>query len=216
MIVLALGGSVFFAYNPKRFAEVLNEYGGKIAIVVGGGKTARDYISLAREMGGDETTCDMIGIEVTRINARILAIALEDCSPIIPKDFEEAYILLKTHKKIVMGGTFPGHTTDATAALLAEYLRAKRLLIATAVDGVYDKDPKKSRDAVKFDKLSYDKLVEIVSKTEAKAGGSSVIDLLAAKIIQRSGIETLVFKGSPENIRRALKGEKVGTIVSQS
>ena len=214
MIVLALGGSVLFGdYEIKQFADVLNEYQGRLAIVVGGGKMARYYINLAREMGGDETTCDMIGIEVTSINARVLSTALQDCSPVIPKDFEEAYLLLKNHKKVVMGGTFPGHTTDATAALLAEYLKAKRLLIATAVEGVYDKDPKVFRDAVKFDEISYDRLVEIVSKVEAKAGGSSVIDLLAAKIIQRSQIETLVFKGTPENLRKALKGEKVGTLI---
>ncbi len=214
-MVLALGGSVVFG-NDKEISEianVLNEYEKKLAIVIGGGRIAREYIKLARKFNADETMCDYIGIDVTRINAKILALALKNCSPIIPKDFEEAYSLLCTHEKIVMGGTFPGHTTDATAALLAEYLKAERLLIATSVDGVYDKDPRKFEDAVKFDELTFDKLVEIVSGSEVKAGSSSVVDLLAAKIIQRSKIETLVFEGNVKNLRRALRGEIVGTII---
>ncbi len=215
MKVLALGGSVIFGKEAEisEFADVINRYDEKLAIVVGGGKIAREYIELARKFSADETTCDEIGIEVTRLNAKILALAIKKCSPIIPKNFEEAYTQLLFHEKIVMGGTFPGHTTDATAALLAEYLRADKLLIATAVDGVYDKDPKKFKDAVRFEELTFDELIEIVSKSEAKAGSSSVVDLLAAKIIQRSKIETVVFKGTPKNIEKALRGEEIGTVI---
>lgn len=218
MKVIALGGSVLFGdletENVRKFAHVIDSYGKKLAIVVGGGKIARRYIEMARELGSDEVTCDIIGIDLTRINARILASALENCPKTIPNDFIRAKELLDIYEKVVLGGTFPGHTTDATSALLAEFLEAEELLIATSTDGVYTKDPKIHKDAKKIKKITPDELVEIVSQNSLKAGSSSVVDLLASKVIQRSGIKTKIFLGTPDNLKRALKGENVGTVVS--
>ena len=112
-----------------------------------------------------------------------------------------------------MGGTFPGHTTDATAALLAEFVKADMFINATNVDGVYSADPKADPNAVKYDRLSPQQLVEIVSKNSARAGTNVVIDLLAAKIIERSGIKTYVILGTPENIQKAVRGAAVGTVI---
>jgi len=217
MKVLALGGSMIFGdlshERVESYAEVINGHKEKLAIVVGGGKISREFIEIARKLGADETRCDMLGIEVTRLNAMLFSLALKNCSPKVPHDFREAKMLLEIYEKIVMGGTFPGHTTDATSALLAEYLSAEQLLIATSVDGVYSEDPEKNPDARKYAELSADELVEIVSQNEVKAGSSSVVDLLASKVIQRSEIPTMIFKGTPEIIERALKGERVGTII---
>ncbi len=216
-IVLSLGGSVLgdSADRIKEFARVIDDIAEqhKLFVVVGGGKLAREMISKARELGASETLCDYIGIEVTRLNATLLATATKKAPKRIPIDFRDAEELAKLYSVVVMGGTFPGHTTDATAALLAEYVKADVFLNATSVDGVYSADPRKSSDAVKFDKLTHEQLVEIVSREAMKAGANVVIDLLAAKIIERSRIKTVIFLGEPENILRVVRGEKIGTVI---
>jgi len=218
MRVIALGGSVLFgdfsSENIKKFAQVINEHDGKLAIVVGGGKIARRYIETARSLGADEVTCDIIGIDVTRINARILAVCLSNCPDTVPDNFPDAKELLNRYDKVVMGGTFPGHTTDATSALLAEFIRAEELLIATSADGVYTKDPRIYSDAEKIEKMTPDELVEVVSRSSINAGSSSVVDLLTSKVIQRSGIKTRIFLGTPENLKKVLDGGSIGTLVS--
>ena len=219
--VISLGGSVlvrnFDAERIRAYAEVLERLAKehKIFVVVGGGRVAREYINAARKLGANETLCDFIGIDVTRINAMLLASAIKDAPKEIPKDFREAYELSMNHAVVVMGGTFPGHTTDATAALLAEFVGADILLNATSVNGVYSADPRKDPNAVRFEKITARELVVIVAAGETKAGSSNVIDLLAAKIIERSGIRTVVFLGEPENIERAFRGDvkDIGTIV---
>jgi uridylate kinase len=112
-----------------------------------------------------------------------------------------------------MGGITPGQTTDATAAILAEFVGANLLVNATSVDGVYTKDPRVDPSAKKLDKITPKQLVNIVMQIEMKAGSGSVIDPLAAKIIERSKIPTIVLNGTdPKNIVNAvIKNEHVGT-----
>jgi uridylate kinase len=200
----------------RKYAEILKMLSEQheLFVVTGGGRTAREYIGIARELGADETFCDYIGIAITRINAMLLAAALRNAPRTIPQDFREALELSRNYKVVVMGGTFPGHTTDATAALLAEFVSADMLLIATSVDGVYSDDPQKDHKAVKYERLKPSELVQIVSKIVSKAGSSSVVDLLAAKIIERSGIRTIVFYGTPENIEKAVRFE-TGTVIEK-
>jgi len=216
-LVLSLGGSVFEggAERIKAYAEVLDEISEehKLFVVVGGGKLAREFIRRARELGANETMCDYIGIAVTRINAMLLAYAMKNSAKRIPEDFLEAEELSKSYKAVVMGGTFPGHTTDATSALLAEFVKADLFLNATSVDGIYSEDPKKNPNAKKYDVISPSELVKLVAGSSMEAGANVVIDLLSAKIIERSKIKTVVFRGEPENILRVLKGERMGTIV---
>jgi len=197
----------------RRYAEAINRFPGKLAVVIGGGRIARNFIGIARDLGADEVWCDEIGIAVTRINAMVLLSGLKGCAPVVPEDFSSAKLLLADYDKVVMGGTFPGHTTDATAALLAEALKAEQLLIATSVDGVYSSDPRRDSEATRFEELTPEELVEIVARNDVRAGSSSVVDLLASKIIQRSRIPTVIFEGTPENVELALKGEKIGTII---
>lgn len=129
------------------FKKIKDE-GHEVAIVVGGGKTAREYIEIGRELGASESFCDELGIMATRMNAMILITALGDYSiKKVPTSFEEAELILNLGKIPVMGGTHPGHTTDAVAASLAEFINADLLVIGTNVDGVYDKDPNKYEDA---------------------------------------------------------------------
>ena len=215
-IVISLGGSILDdGKKIQEFADVFEKISRdhKLFIVVGGGKVARKYISTARELGADETFCDHIGIAVTRINAMLLIAALKSAPRKIPEEFVTAYELSKTYPIVVMGGTFPGHTTDATAALLAEFVNADLFLNATSVDGVYSDDPKVNRNAIKYSKLSPSELVSIINKAAMRAGVNVVMDLLAAKIIERSKIRTVVFLGEPENILKIINGERIGTLI---
>lgn len=216
-LVLSLGGSVFEgeAERIKEFATVLDEISEEhtLFIVVGGGKMAREIIRKARSLGANEVMCDYLGIAVTRINAMLLAFAMRNSAKKIPENFIEAEELSRKHKAVVMGGTFPGHTTDATAALLAEFVGADLFLNATSVDGIYSEDPRKNPKAARFERISPKELIELVAREQMKAGINVVMDILAVKVLERSKIKAIVFKGEPENIKKVIRGEKIGTLI---
>ena len=152
--VAAIGGSILLQdYDAKRFqeyAEILKELSKEheIFVVIGGGKPARQYISVVRELGAGEAKCDDIGIEVTRLNSKLLLLALGDHAyQKVPHNFAEALEYSASGKIIVMGGTEPAHSTDAVSAILAEYVQADMLINLTSVDGMYTKDPNKFDDS---------------------------------------------------------------------
>jgi len=114
----------------------------------------------------------------------------------------------------VMGGTIPGHTTDAVAALLAEMAEADLLVYATSVPGVFSADPNADDGAERYDELSAGKLVDVIASIETAAGSNAPVDLLAAKIIERSGLRAVVLDGSePSRIADAVAGDADGTEV---
>jgi uridylate kinase len=167
----------------------------RILAVVGGGAVARTYIQGARALGASETALDDIGIAVTRINARVLLAALPQAYPLPPRTFDEAILASHTFPIVVMGGTHAGHTTDAVTVMLGDKAHAKRIVIATNVDGVYTADPKKDPKAKLLPKLTHDDLVRITSGADARAGSAGVVDALGAKMLARSGIECAVVDG---------------------
>lgn len=221
-IVLTIGGSILLKeYNNEKFeayAKVIRQINTdhELFIVVGGGKPAREYISVVRDMGESESICDEIGIEVTRINARLLQLALKDVSyPAIPVNFQQALEYSATGKIVIMGGTEPAHSTDAVGSILAEYVEADLVINATSVDGLYDKDPNKYDDAVMFSEVTCEKLLEIVSTNDTKAGTYEFIDKTAIEIIKRSGIKTVILNGNnPENVKEAIS-KPIGTLITQ-
>nr|2JI5_A Chain A, URIDYLATE KINASE [Pyrococcus furiosus]2JI5_B Chain B, URIDYLATE KINASE [Pyrococcus furiosus] len=221
-IVFDIGGSVLVPENPdidfiKEIAYQLTKVSEdhEVAVVVGGGKLARKYIEVAEKFNSSETFKDFIGIQITRANAMLLIAALrEKAYPVVVEDFWEAWKAVQLKKIPVMGGTHPGHTTDAVAALLAEFLKADLLVVITNVDGVYTADPKKDPTAKKIKKMKPEELLEIVGKGIEKAGSSSVIDPLAAKIIARTGIKTIVIgKEDAKDLFRVIKGDHNGTTI---
>jgi uridylate kinase len=222
-IVVSIGGSVLAReLQPGKFtayAEAIKEIGKDhtVFIVTGGGKAARDYIKVARDLGSDEATCDLIGIELTRLNARLLIAALGDSAYFEPPlNYKEARNASLTGKIVVMGGVTPGQTTDAVSAVLAEYTGADLLINATSIDGVYTSDPKKNKVAEKFETMTPHQLIEIVMKTEMVAGANSPFDLLAAKIIERSNIRTIVLNGEdPRNMVDAIHNKNNGTLIEK-
>jgi uridylate kinase len=110
-----------------------------------------------------------------------------------------------------MGGLIPGQSTNAVAAVAAETVGADFLFNATNVDGVYDRDPSKA-GAKKLDSVTVDELNEILSGGGTRAGEYKLFDPVAIRVVGRSKIPTIIFDGQePENLTRAIKGEKIGT-----
>jgi uridylate kinase len=226
-IVLSLGGSIFITgENDAEFLQQLLllikkvSKSGPLAIVVGGGRTARQYITVGRELGLVEVELDEIGIEVTRLHAKMLAHLLAPDAPLKPPEsIPEAAGEIGRWPIVVMGGTEPGHTTDGVAALLAERIRARLLVNATRVGGLYDKDPRKHDDARLIPSMDFDKFVSWVSsQTQGKAGQEFVFDRLGAESLARSRIPLAVLNGrNLKNLQAALEGKKFdGSLISDA
>lgn len=202
-VVISVGGSILIQDKDdmtyiRKLAKVLigKTANHKLYVVTGGGRVAREYIRIGRELGASESFLDEIGIDVTRLNARLLITALGEHAYHVPaKTIEEALHAGATHQIVVMGGLHPGFTTDAVAAMMAERVGAARLVNATSVQGVFTADPNKDPKAKMIKKMTYDELIQIVDKSAHEAGPNIVFDPLAAKIVKRSGIKTMVCDG---------------------
>jgi uridylate kinase len=217
-IVISVGGSVILSQNAsylRKLADLLEKSCNKhkIFVVAGGGKTAREYIKLGRDLNFEEEFLDSIGIEITRINAKILANLFRVSNKEIPLSTNEAKDIDKPI--VVMGGTSPGHSTDMVAAELAEKTKADLLIIATNVDGIYDRDPNKYKDAKKLEKVSIEKLITEYGTSWKSAGENMVVDGPALKIIKRANLKTFVLNGKKlHELERAInKQEFNGTVI---
>jgi uridylate kinase len=222
-VVISIGGSVMVPGNDdaeyiRSLASMLSEVSEqcKLYVVCGGGRIARYYINIGRTMGVGESNLDELGIDATRMNARLLILACGDlASPKPANDIEEAVYFGDDHAIVVMGGTAPGHTTDAVSAMLAERVGAIRLVNATNVDGVYDSDPKKNPRATRYMSLSYEQLSSLVSGDHNKAGPNVIFDPKGAGIIEKMKIPLMVCNGRDiEALKNAILGKVFeGTIV---
>jgi len=208
----------------------------KIAITVGGGVPAKQYIKLAESLGLSAYVRDLIGISVTRINALILLNCVKELleekkgvklyraiSSEIPTSAFKALKMIDSSDIIFVGGYFPGQSTIGPAALTAEAIKADLLLIATDVPGVFTKDPTKDPSAKKITQIRVKELKNLLIEQEAKPGTYKVMDLVGISIIERSKISTIIFDGrDPQNFARVLdyyinnnydEIEKIGTII---
>jgi len=166
-----------------------------VGVVVGGGRPARKAIEKARKAGASQAECDYMGILSTRDNARALISAYNGA--VNTKVPESLYEATRTFGEglLVMGGTEPGHSTDAVAALLADWVGADVFINASNVDAVYDRDPKKHVGAKPLDRVHIDELIKMLDGMGSGAGEYPLFDLVALKIIKRSNIRTLVVDG---------------------
>ena len=216
-IVIKLSGKVFGMDNTKiiqNYADFLIKIS-KICqpvVVAGGGVIARHYISHARHFDADESTLDELGIEISRLNAKLLIYALKNKAyshP--PTTLQQVKHAVDDGLIVVAGGLHPGQSTNGTAALIAEKIQAEQFLNATDVDGVYDMDPNKFKNAKKFKSIELKDLKNILVHEDSVAGGYDLMDIVALKIIERSKIKTRILKADPKIIEKAIKGVKVGT-----
>ncbi len=213
------GGKGIDFDTVKPICEVIKEcadLGVQIGIVVGGGNFWRGRSSGTM----DRTRADQMGMLATVINCLALQEALiqEGNDAVVmtaldiqrvarPFNKDEAVRLLESGRVVIFGGGTgnPFFSTDSGAALRACEIEADIFFKATNVDGVYDKDPNKYADAVKYDALTYDEILE-------KHLG--VMDNTAAALAGNSRLPVLVFNlNDPANIKKAVLGENIGTVV---
>ena len=216
-IVIKLSGRIFGIDNAK----ILKDYASflvKISkicqpiIIAGGGNIARHYITHARSSGADESTLDELGIEISRLNAKLLIYALKNKAyshP--PTTLQEVRHAVDDGLIVVTGGLHPGQSTNGTAALIAEKINAEQFLNATDVDGVYDRDPNKFKNAKKFKRIELKNLRNMLVHEDSLAGGYDLMDIVALKIIERSKIKTRILKADIKTLEKAIKGVDVGT-----
>lgn len=218
-VVIKLSGSIFSQDTNnkdsiKKYAEMLNDISVKVQpiVIAGGGKIARHYINLARNLGSDESNLDIIGIEVSRLNAKLLIVALGDQAySQVPKNLEEVAIAAASGKIVVAGGLHPGQSTNATSVLIAEIVKASSFLNATDVDGIYDSDPNINNNAKLFKEITVNGCMEILRAESSMAGTYELMDIIALKVIERSKIHTRVLRSDVTNIKDAIDGKDIGT-----
>ncbi|MFW9936541.1 MAG: UMP kinase [Candidatus Thorarchaeota archaeon] len=231
-IVIKVGGSLLFTEERRIRSEFISEFcniikhGNNfdiIVIVCGGGILARDYINIIRKLGKNEAFCDIIGIKISQINSQIILACLNGYAyPRVPLSLEELSIATISKKIVVMGGLQPGQSTTSVAIEVAEYLDADNLVILTDVPGIFDKDPKKHKDASLLKNVSYDKMQEILltsfNGNQAAAGEYRIFDIVSLQILKRSNIDVLVMNGKDlTELKKYWNGQKDfnGTIISK-
>jgi uridylate kinase len=222
-IVLSLGGSIMVKGEEdtsylKSLRELLLSLSddNRFIIITGGGRTARDHIMIGRSLGSDEAALDWVGIAATRLNAWLMISCMGSCCHPKPAEtMEEAIAAAASSRFVIGGGTHPGHTTDAVAALIAERWSADHFINLTAVNGAYTADPHEFSNAVKIDSMTGSELVELVSNTSDGAGSHSVMDPLASRIIMRAGIRTSILNGRDlKSLENCLRNEPFdGTVI---
>jgi uridylate kinase len=201
-----------------RQVKAIHGLGVQTSLVIGGGNIFRGLAGEKR--GVDRTTGDYMGMLATVINALALMDCLEKMdvttrvqSAIPMNQIAEPFILRRAQRHLEKGrvvifaaGTGnPYFSTDTTAALRASELHADIIMKATKVDGIYDKDPKKFPDAVKYDQLTF---------IDALRQRLNVMDSTAFSLCLDNNVPILVFDLNDENaIRKAVMGEKIGTLV---
>jgi uridylate kinase len=221
----ALMGSQNYGIDPAVATQIAKDIadiqtmGVETAIVIGGGNIFRGVAASARGM--DRATADYMGMLATVINALALQDALEQqnvvtrvVTAIEMRAVAEPFIRrrairhLEKGRAVVFGGGTgnPYFSTDTAAALRAMEIKADVILKATKVDGIYTADPMKDPDATRFDRISYLQVLE---------HGLKVMDATAISLCMDNRLPIVVFNLlTPGNIRRAICGEPVGSLVS--
>lgn len=219
-VTIKLSGSLFnnsFRKIKKLSMVITRLYrneGIRFALIAGGGKIARTYINLGRRLGMDESSLDELGIAITRLNARLIIAGLKDIAyPKVPSSLEELDLAFSTGKVVVMGGLYPGQSTNAVAALAAERIKSDLFLNTTDVDGIYDKDPNIYPDAKLFKQIRIEELKKLLEDKTFAAGTYELLDPISVRVIERSKIKCLVLKCDPNLIEKAIKMGNVGTTI---
>jgi len=158
----------------------------------------------------------LIGIATTKLNARVIA-GMFNKKDKIPNSLEEIKKELKTNRIVICGalGFSYKTTTDGNAAEIARYLKARALLNITNVDGLYNKDPRRYKDARIIARINFTDFNKIVNKINYRTGQHFVLDQRAANVIKKSRIQTIILNGHKlKNLKDYLDGKKyTGTVI---
>lgn len=221
----ALAGPAGFGIDPETLGEIASQIvevhtlGVQTAVVVGGGNIIRGGIFSSKGQI-DRTSADQMGMMGTVINALALQSAIERLGPavrvqsaIAVNQVCESFIKRRAVRHLEKGrvvvfaaGTGnPFFSTDTASALRALEVEANLLIKATNVDGIYDKDPRKNSDAIKYEKVGYG---EVIQKRLA------VMDQTAFTLCRENGLSIIVLDlNDPHAIAKAVMGETIGTLV---
>jgi len=217
VIVISLGGSVMvpdkinFSFLDKFKGLLRKNYKNcRFVIVTGGGSVARKYIQALKEEGKCEKELSRAGIRVTRLNALFLMQFFgKEANYNLPFDMEHVKNNLHKNKAVICGALRydDKETSDGTAAKLANYLKCDFVNI-TNVPGLYDKDPRKFRNAKFIPEISWKEFEKIADKLKFKAGQHFVLDQMAAKLIRKHKIRTVIAGPEIGNLNNLFNGRK--------
>jgi uridylate kinase len=220
----SLAGKDGYGINPEVMSAIaqqikkLSDDHVELAIVVGGGNIFRGFEASSKGM--DRATADYIGMLATVMNAMALQEALEReevitrvQSAITMQEVAEPYIRRKAMRHLEKGRTVifgagtgnPFFSTDTAATLRALEIGADAILKATRVDGVYDSDPEKNPNAIRYSRLTY---IDVLNQ------GLKVMDSTAISLCMDNDMPIIVFNMTePGNIQKVLMGDDIGTVV---
>jgi uridylate kinase len=223
VIVLSLGGSLIISENIDissllKFKEVIeknkNKY--KFIIVCGGGSVARKYISALKEIKKSEYLQSLIGISITRLNARFMSYFFNiDPEKGIPHDMKQIDHLLNKNDIIFCGALryAPHQTSDATAVKLAAYLKTIFINL-TNVKGLYTKNPFKNKTAKFIPKATIEEFNKIVMSIKEEPGMHAPVDHVAMKIILKHKIKTYILGKDFTQLDNILNNKDfIGTVI---
>lgn len=220
--VLSVGGSIIVpdeidAGFLKRFRKMLLPLlkTERFAMVVGGGKTARRYMEGAKKAGvkPSKKVLDLIGIKATHLNEQLVYSVFEKEAD--PKILTKRPKTISTTKRILLAaGWDVGASTDYNAVQMAVLLKAKKVVNLTNVDYVYDKNPKKYKDAKPYKELSWKQFKKIVGG-KWTPGANLPFDPIASKLAEKKGMTVVIINGDDlNNVKRCLQGKPFkGTII---
>ncbi len=224
VIILSLGGSLIIPDNVnlnflKEFKKIIlkNSKKYKFIIVCGGGSIARKYISALADIGANKILQSFSGISATRMNARFMNYFFNiNPEKGIPHTNKTLRKYLKKRDVIFCGALEykPNQTSDSTAAELARKFKSEFVNL-TNVSGLYDKNPKKYKDAKYISRINWKEFDKIVNKLKFKPGQHFVLDQSASKIIMKNRITTYILGQNMSQLDNLLNGKKFrGTIIS--
>ena len=223
IIVISLGGSLIIPEKIgykflNKFKKILRKYYRmyKFVIVCGGGTIARKYISALEKEGKSKRELSFAGIRATRMNANFLMQFFgKEANDGLPLNMKDIKSNLAKNSVVVCGALRYSNnsTSDTTAAKIAYYIGIDFINI-TNVKGLYNKDPKKYKNAKFISKISWKEFEKMALKTKFKAGQHFVLDQQAAVLIKKNEIKTYIIGNDLKNLERILKEKKFeGTLI---
>lgn len=221
-IIISLGGSlvvpneidVGFLRGFKNLILEEIKRGRRFFIIVGGGRTCRNYQKAAQEISEvSNEELDWIGIASLKLNAELVRVIFgENAHGRVVDNLSEK---LSFEKPIIIGAAYkPGNSTDWDAVLAAQNVGAKKIINLSNTDYVYDSDPKKNPNAKKIEELSWADYRKLIPK-EWNPGLNTPFDPVASEMAEKEKIEVIIMNGKPiKNFAKCLNGEKfLGTVI---